>query len=176
MHIVIDVRRIYDFGIGTYIRNLIGGLAQLDSAHRYTLVTRPKDAAGLSKMPPNFSAASYPRPDTALIHNITFPRFLRSFKADLYHIPLNSIAWWMPKPYIVTIHDMSSLLFPQHARDFRRTIQEERYRRGAQRADRIITVSNSTRRDIEHVLHVPASRIRTIYSAPDPAFTDGCSD
>lgn len=82
----------------------------------------------------------------------------------------------MPEPYVVTIHDMSSLLFPEHARDFRRTLQEERYRRGALRARRIITVSNSTRRDIEHVLHVPADRIRTIYSAPDPAFTEGECD
>jgi len=175
MHIVIDARRIHDFGIGTYIRNLIRALAALDHDNRYTLVARPQDAAELSSLAPNFSAAAYARPDTSALHNITFPHFLRSFKANLFHIPLNSIAWWMPRPYVVTIHDMSSLLFP-HARDFRRTIQEERYRRGALRASRIITVSNSTRRDIEHVLHIPADRIRTIYSAPDPAFDQAGQD
>jgi glycosyltransferase involved in cell wall biosynthesis len=82
----------------------------------------------------------------------------------------------MPRPYVVTIHDMSTLLFPAHARNFRRTLQEERYRRGALRASRVITVSHATRRDIEHVLHIPSSSIRTIYSAPDPAFTDGHCD
>jgi glycosyltransferase involved in cell wall biosynthesis len=101
---------------------------------------------------------------------LTFPHFLRSFGADLYHIPLNSMAWWMPRPYVVTIHDMSTLLFPAQ-RDFRHTLREEKYRRGANRASRIIAVSNSTRRDIETVLRIPADRIRTIYSAPDPAFT-----
>jgi glycosyltransferase involved in cell wall biosynthesis len=55
-------------------------------------------------------------------------------------------------------------------------LREERYRRGALRASRVITVSHATRRDIEHVLHIPSSRIRTIYSAPDPAFTDGHCD
>jgi glycosyltransferase involved in cell wall biosynthesis len=79
----------------------------------------------------------------------------------------------MPKPYVVTIHDMSTLLFPEQ-RDFRHTLREERYRRGALRAHRIITVSHSTERDIESVLHVPAGRIRTIYSAPDPSFTAAC--
>jgi glycosyltransferase involved in cell wall biosynthesis len=66
---------------------------------------------------------------------------------------------------------MSSLLFPPSS-GFRHTWHQEEYRRGALRASRVITVSQSTRRDIENVLHVPAERIRTIYSAPDPAFTE----
>jgi glycosyltransferase involved in cell wall biosynthesis len=176
LHIVIDVRHAGDFGIGTYIRNLTRSLARLDQTNRYTLVVRPQDSESFVSPGPNFSAVVYPRPDTQVIHNYTFPRFIRSFNADLYHIPLNSIAWWMPRPYVVTIHDMSTLLFPEHTRNFRRTMQEERYRRGALRASRVITVSHATRRDIEHVLHIPSNRIRTIYSAPDPAFTDGHCD
>jgi glycosyltransferase involved in cell wall biosynthesis len=169
LHIVIDVRRLRDFGIGTYIRNLVRALAQLDKENRYTLVTRPQEAADVAGLGENFSTSVYARPETDLLHDIAFPRYLRRFSADLYHIPLNSIAWWMPRPYVVTIHDMSSLLFPAR-RDFRNTLREEKYRRGALRAARVITVSHSTRRDLENVLHVPAERIRTIYSAPDPAF------
>ncbi|HML15689.1 MAG TPA: glycosyltransferase family 1 protein [Bryobacteraceae bacterium] len=170
LHIVIDARHVRDFGFGTYIRNLTRSLARLDSFNRYTLVVRPHEADDVTGLGPNFTTAIYARPETQLLHNLTFPHFLRSFHADLYHIPLNSIAWWMPRPYVVTIHDMSTLLFPSRP-DFRHTLQEERYRRGAQRASRIITVSHSTRRDIESVLGIPADRIRTIYSAPDPAFT-----
>lgn len=168
MHIVIDIRHIADFGIGTYIRNLVGALARIDRENRYTLVLRPGESlpAGLGG---NFSAALYGMADTKLLHNLSFPRFLKKFDANLYHIPLNSVAWWMPGPYVLTIHDMSSLLFPA-VQDIRHTWQEERYRRGALRATRVITVSHSTRRDIEQVLHVPSDRIRTIYSAPDPAF------
>ena len=33
-HIVIDVRRSGDFGIGTYIRNLVQSLARLDHAQQ----------------------------------------------------------------------------------------------------------------------------------------------
>jgi glycosyltransferase involved in cell wall biosynthesis len=176
LHIIIDVRHIQDFGIGTYIRNLQRALARLDRENRYTLIIRPEDADSLQNVGPNFNTAIYARPDTQLLHNLTFPRFLKSFNADLYHIPLNSVAWWMPRPYVVTIHDMSTLLFPSNTRDYRRTVHQERYRRGALRAERVITVSHATRRDIEHVLHVPADRIRTIYSAPDPAFTNGHCD
>ncbi len=169
LHIVIDVRRLRDFGIGTYIRNLLRALARLDQENRYTLIARPEDLEHTSELGPNVQAAAYARPDTDAFHNLSFPYFLRPFRADLYHIPLNSVAWWMPRPYVVTIHDMSTLLFPTR-RDFRHTLHEERYRRGATHAARVIAVSNSTRRDVETVLHVPSSRVRTIYSAPDPAF------
>jgi glycosyltransferase involved in cell wall biosynthesis len=169
LHIVIDVRHIRDFGIGTYIRNLTRALARLDRENRYTLVTRPQDAAEVSGLGPNFATASYAKPEKQLIQNLAFPHFLRSFHADLYHIPLNYVAWWMPQPYVLTIHDMSTLLFPAR-QDFRHTLHEEHYRRGARRAARIITVSNSTRRDIENILYVPPEQVHTIYSAPDPAF------
>jgi glycosyltransferase involved in cell wall biosynthesis len=168
MHIVIDTRHIGDFGIGTYIRNLILALARIDHDNRYTLIVRPGDSLPQGTGA-NFSSAVYGMSDRKLLHNLSFPRFLKQFDATLYHIPLNSVAWWMPHPYVVTIHDMSSLLFPA-VQDFRHTWQEERYRRGALRATRVITVSHSTRRDIEQVLRVPTDRIRTIYNAPDPAF------
>jgi glycosyltransferase involved in cell wall biosynthesis len=171
-HVVIDARRIHDFGIGTYIRNLIQGLARLEHKNRYTLITPARDIAEVKGLGSNFNAAFYGHLDTEVMHNIAFPNFLRTLRADLYHIPLNSVAWWMPKPYVLTIHDMSTLLFPSH-RSLRNRMHEQRYRRGALRASRVIAVSNSTGRDVETVLRVPAARIRTIYSAPDPAFTLG---
>jgi hypothetical protein len=47
-HIVIDVRRLGDFGIGTYIRNLVQALARLDRESRYTLVTLPQHTEELA--------------------------------------------------------------------------------------------------------------------------------
>jgi glycosyltransferase involved in cell wall biosynthesis len=169
-HAVIDVRRWGDFGIGTYVRNLVLALARIDCDNRYTLIARPEHCAELASLPRNFQAAPYRRRDTDLIHNATFPYFLRRFRANLYHIPLNSVAYWMPQPYIVTVHDMSSILF-RPGRNFRRAMHEERYRRGAARAERVIAVSHSTRRDLEAVVPIAPERVRTIYSAPDPVFS-----
>jgi glycosyltransferase involved in cell wall biosynthesis len=169
MHIAIDVRHWRDFGIGTYIRNLIRALARVDDEASYTLIGRSADLAELAELGPRMTAAVYDRPDNTALHNILFPYFLRRFLPDLYHIPLNSVAYLMPRPYVLTIHDMSSILYPSRG-EVRSTFHQERYRRGAARAARIITVSNTTRRDIENTLHIPPERVRTIYSAPDPAF------
>jgi len=165
-----DARRVRDFGIGTYIRNLTRALSTLDRENQYSLISHPGAQDEFSGLGPNFRILPHASADSGLQHNLQIPGYLRSLKASLYHIPLNSVAWWMPRPYVVTIHDMSSLLFPAR-RDLRYTLHEQRYRRGALRAARIITVSNTTRRDIEDVLRVPAEKISTIYSAPDPAFT-----
>jgi glycosyltransferase involved in cell wall biosynthesis len=170
LHIVIDARRVRDFGIGTYIRNIVRSLSLLDAENQYTLVAHPNDAGELAGLGPNFRIAPFSLSDKGLKHNLSFPGFLKSLKASLYHIPLNSVAWAMPRPYVVTIHDMSSLLFPQR-RDFRYSLHQQRYRRGVVRAARVIAVSNATRRDLESILHLSNERLSTIYSAPDPAFT-----
>ncbi len=170
-HIVIDVRRLGDFGIGTYIRNLVQALARLDKESRYTLVTFNKGPDELAELGPNFRTAEYSRPDTDVIQNAAFPFFLRRLHPDLVHIPLNSVPYWLQRPYVVTIHDMSSLLYPARG-DVRGAMHQERYRRGAARAERIIAVSHSTRRDIESFMRIPTERIRTIYSAPDPTFAE----
>jgi len=172
LHIVIDVRRVRDFGIGTYIRNITRAVSRLDQENRYTLLARPEDLDQFEGLGPNFQISPVPATDRGLWHNLQIPGLSRLLKASLYHIPLNSVAWRMPLPYVVTIHDMSTLLFPEQ-KTFRSTLHQERYRRGAARAARVITVSNATRRDIETVLRVPPDHISTIYSAPDPAFTCG---
>jgi glycosyltransferase involved in cell wall biosynthesis len=168
LHIAIDARRAGFFGIGTYIRNLITTLARLDDVNRYTIIMRSMEEL-LPGLPRTFTTVAYHRPDTDKLQNLTFPIFLKQLHADLYHIPLNSVAYWMPRPYVVTVHDLSSIT-PRPGETVRQWLHRERYRRGALRAARVIAVSNATRRDLETIVGVHPAKIRTVYSAPDPAF------
>ena len=97
--------------------------------------------------------------------------FLRRFSADLVHIPLNRVPLVLPRPYVVTIHDMASLLFERRS-GVRMNVRRFRFRRGLQRADRVIAVSEATRRDVQKLLGIPADRVRVVYNAPDPEFFD----
>ena len=45
MRIALDARKLHDFGIGTYIRNLVHELARLDPTTEYVLFARPGDLA-----------------------------------------------------------------------------------------------------------------------------------
>ena len=57
LKIVIDARRLRDFGIGTYIRNLIYALAKADQKNQYEVVVSPAQAPLLSGLPPHFQIA-----------------------------------------------------------------------------------------------------------------------
>ena len=172
LHIVIDARRIRDFGIGTYIRGLVHALATIDTTNQYTLVSGPADVRTLGGLPANFRSAIYARTDSDALDHAAFPFFLRGLSPDLVHIPLNRVPLLMFRPYVVTIHDMANLLFPEGGSDFHMQLRRYRFRRGLERAARVVAVSDATKRDVENVMGVRPNRIRRVYNAPDPGFLE----
>ena len=170
LHIVFDARRIRDFGIGAYIRCLLHALSAIDSTNRYTVISAPAEVRTLAGLPPNFESAVYARSDANPADDVAFPLFMRRFKPDLVHIPLNRVPLLMFRPYVVTIHDMANLMFPESGSNLRLQLRRYRFRRGLERAARVIAVSDATKRDVERLMGIPPGRIRRVYSAPDPGF------
>ena len=169
LRIVLDARRVSDFGIGTYIRNLVRSLTKLDQENQYILITSAASVPEFEGLPKNFELSVHSRRSRSGLAQVGFSFFLRTLDADLFHIPLNAVPLWMPKPYLVTTHDMSTLLFLDQS-GYRSNLRRFYLRRGLLHADRVIAVSGATRRDVESVLGIPSSRIRVVYNAPDPAF------
>ncbi|MFN0105410.1 MAG: glycosyltransferase family 4 protein [Bryobacteraceae bacterium] len=167
--VAIDARHLDDFGYGTYIRNLIRAMAELERELQFILITKPGGAAELGELPANFRLVEYSGEDSSWLENIAFPWFVRKLHAELVHIPLNNVPVFMPKPYIVTIHDMSSLMF-EYGHDKKDRMHLWRFRRGLLRADHVIAVSGATRRDVLNLMSIPAGRVRKIYNAIDPGF------
>jgi glycosyltransferase involved in cell wall biosynthesis len=173
LHIVIDARRVRDFGIGTYIRSLIQALGAIDSSNRYTLVTGPDDIASLADLPENFNTSVYARRDVSYADDVLFPIYLRGLLPDLVHIPLNRVPLFMIQPYVVTAHDLSDLYFaPQEASRLRMQLRRYRLMRGLVRASRVIAVSDATRRDVQQFAGVSPQRLRLVYNAPNPVFLE----
>jgi glycosyltransferase involved in cell wall biosynthesis len=170
LHIAIDARRIRDFGIGTYIRSLVHALAAIDAENHYTLVSGPGEVRTLAGLPENFRAAVYRRNDHAVLDHVMFPLFLRGLSPDLVHIPLNRVPLFMIRPYVVTIHDMANLFYEEVTSKTRMQMRRYRFRRGLVRAERVIAVSEATRRDVENLMGVRPERVCRVYNAPDPGF------
>lgn len=164
-----DARSIRDFGIGTYIRNLLAGLGKIDRESRYFVIVHPADVSELPELPDNFATVTW-EPRRAFSTAFAFPLFVRGFSPDVSHVPLNLVPLFMPRPYVVTVHDMSSLVFDEK-RGLLHDYRLYRFRRGLLRADRVISVSDATRRDVENTLGIPVSRVRVVNNAPDAIFT-----
>ena len=171
MKIAVDARRIRDFGVGTYIRNLMQALGGLNSAHEYYLICHANDKSLFAGLPENFHCVIYNRHDSSRLDHFDLPRVIRKLGADVTHVPFHRVPLFMPKPYLATIHDLSSLFFddaskPMHAAHI------FRLRLGLERAARIITVSGATQRDVGNLVPSAVGRIRLIYNAPDPQFME----
>ncbi len=171
MKIAVDVRRIRDFGVGTYIRNLLNALSQVSDGHDYNLICCGEDKPRFAELPDNFRTVIYNRRDSSRLDHLDLPRLLHKIGADLTHIPFHRVPFLMPKPYLVTIHDLGSLFFDEAA-GLLHAAREYRLKRGLLRADRIIAVSGATQRDVANLVPDVGSRIRLIYNAPDPQFLE----
>ena len=166
MRIVIDARWIFPeiSGIGLYTQELIRALLRAGSPHEFVLLfgsglvrerTLGGQGSGFSTQLLNYGLFSP-------ANQIKLPALLRRLKADVYH----STNYMMPllsgggARRVVTIHDLIPLLFRDHAPRSKKARLFPIYRRlmfeVARRADRVIAVSQSTRRDlIEHLACAP---------------------
>lgn len=169
LSIVIDARHVRDFGPGTYITNLVKALAKIDHENRYLLTVHAKDTGVFTGLSENFRTVSYDGQDTETSEHIRFPLFLRQHPADVYHIPVATVPYFMPQPYVVTVHDVSRLLYDV-PEGWRGDLRRHRFRRGLMRAHCVIAVSGATKGDCENLLGVNASKIEINYNAPDPRF------
>ena len=66
MRVAIDARKLHDFGIGTYIRNLLRHLARIDATTDYVLLCAPADMHVPATLGPNFRAVLEPAPNYSL--------------------------------------------------------------------------------------------------------------
>lgn len=170
MRIVFDARHIRDFGIGTYIRNLLRALLEVDAKNEYVLIGKResrRDLRAIDRESARFRTVYYEGADDDWRDQVAFPWFLRQHPADVYHVPLARAPLFMPQPYVVTVHDLGFLLFAQN-KDWRMEWRERIIGRGLHRAHTVIAVSGATQRDVEQLFNVPSKKIRRIYDAPDP--------
>ncbi len=169
MKIAIDVRRLRDFGVGTYTRNLLTAMAAVDGQNRFSLILHPSDREQLPPLPNNFEVAPYSHRDTDRSEHLRFPAFVSGLGCDIVHFPLNRVPLLMRRPYVVTIHDLGVLLFSETSGIWK-VLRNFRFQHGLIHARRVIAVSSSTQRDLLKLVSIPPERVRLIYNAPDPKF------
>ena len=169
MKIALDVRRISDFGVGTYIRNLLQAIAAQNSPHSFHLICSAEDQPQLPQLPENFQIEIYNRRDSSRSDHFGLPSYIASLGVDLTHIPFHRVPLMMRAPYIVTIHDLASLFYDD-ATGMLHAARVFRLKRGLENAARIIAVSGATQRDVVNLVPRAADRVHLIYNAPDPQF------
>jgi glycosyltransferase involved in cell wall biosynthesis len=167
----IDARKIRDFGIGTYIRNLVRGLAQLDTENRYLLLVGPNGPEALAGLPENFALV----PERSKVYSVrelfALSWRLWRLKLDLYHATHYVLPMVVPCRAVVTIHDIIHLLYPEFLPSRLAFFYAQRMiRRTLSRADRVIAVSQTTRSDLLRAFDADGRNIEVVYNGVDTVF------
>jgi glycosyltransferase involved in cell wall biosynthesis len=168
VRIAIDARKLHDYGIGTYVRNILRELARNDGGHTYVLLCRPQDAEALRAESPRFETLVEAAGNYSVQEQLTVPFDLWRARVDLFHAPHYVVSPLTPRPYVVTIHDCIHLRFPQYlpnraAHLYARAMMTV----AARRAKKILTVSHASKDDILHFLGVPSEKVEVIYNGLD---------
>ena len=82
VRIGIDARKLHDFGIGTYIRNLLRQLARLDHETEFVLLCRPEDAPALASLGANFRPVAETAGNYSVAEQLRIPLALRRERRD----------------------------------------------------------------------------------------------
>ncbi len=163
----IDARKLTDFGIGSYVRNLVESIAKRPEAQAYEfrLYVRGEDRAVLPALPDNFTLVDEESPGYSISELTRFAWRLLRDRLDLFHATHYVIPPLARARAVVTIHDIIHVLYPQFLPNrFALTYARVMIRRALKRADRILTVSYNTKRDLVDYFGIAPARVEVIYN------------
>ncbi len=170
MRIGIDARLIAyrAAGTSTYVESLIQALAGLNSEHTFVVLESRK--AQRSIVPPTMRCAVLWTPPHHRLERNALSAELARLRLDVLHstdfIPPRGGA----RRHVISVHDLTFLHYPQYL-----TAESLRYYAGqietaVTQADHILTISQSSKRDIMELLDVPEDKVTVHLLGVDPRF------
>lgn len=158
-------------GVGYYTEHLLHHLVQegpddevVVVSNRRVDTTRPLP----SRVQVDAPSSRFPR---MVWMQALAPRALKRLRPDIAHFTNGMVPLASPVPTVVTIHDMSLTMYPRYHPPRRVILNRPLVDLAARRADAIITVSQSAKRDIMRVYGLPADRVHVVHEAAAPSFT-----
>lgn len=157
-------------GVSRYIYNLLVHLYREDPEGDYTVFLNSRCALSLSYRQKRSSLPTY-RPWVRILwEQFLLPREVSKESIALLHSPVNVQPFLLPCKGVVTVTDLSFMVFPESFRPSQRLYQRFFTRMSVQRASHLIAISSSTARDLSKFFAVPATKISVIFPGVDIAY------
>lgn len=165
MRVAIDARKISDFGIGTYIRGLLGGLEEIGGDDTYVVLA---PAAARELVPRGFEHVVLDAPNYSVRELVVVAQAIQQARAEVFHAP-HYVVPFTRCPTVVTIHDlihihqpMKNRLAPMYARIM--------LRRAVRKSARVLTVTSTVKAQIANELKCPTAKITVTPNGVDAIF------
>lgn len=169
MRIGIDARLVRAYGIGSYVRGLLQGMALLGGDEHYVVFARPGDRGFV---PSSFEIVDADVEPYTYSEPLRMGRIVARARLDLLHVPHFTLPW-TDVPIVTTLFDA----IPFHyklpnpvAFSYIALMMQT----AARRARRILTISHAARRDLVGALDVDPERIMVVHiGVGDQFFREG---
>lgn len=178
MNIGFDAKRAYHngTGLGHYSRTLISSLAEFFPQHQYYLFNpKASDLFHLNGknvheiLPGNLLAKLL----SSFWRTSWVKKDLQKLKIDIYHGLSNEVPVDIHKSGIksvVTIHDLIFERYPEQYSKVDAEIYSIKFKYACEHADRVIAISEQTKKDIMEFYKTPEEKISVCYQSCNPAF------
>lgn len=178
MKIAIDARvanRVMVSGGGIYLKNLLHEMSQLDSQNKYFLYVDTNISNAFPVKKDNFEITVLKSPISWT--QLRLPQALFFHHPEIYFSPHHWLPVIAPKcQKVVTIHDLSFLRHPQYFGLRLSTYFKLNTYHAIKRADKIITISYHSKKDILNHYSVHENKIKVIYLGYDKIFNSPLND
>jgi len=181
MKIGFDAKRFFlnSTGLGNYSRDLVRGVLEEEKDNDYFLYTTGGEIDLKTKFLKNHSNIKIVTPTGIYKKMKSYWRSVRLEKqllkdgVEVFH----GLSHEIPKKnklskikYVVTIHDLIFLRFPENYNRIDREIYNKKVEYACTTADKIIAISEQTKRDLMEFLKVPSHKIEVIYQSCAASF------
>lgn len=147
-------------GVATYCRNIFERLPRYLPPDGFVIATSSRQGMPCERVLPSSSNYYW--------EQVLFPSFLRGNPVKVAFLPDWRAAYFFPKPYVLTLHDVTSLTHPHFMRNTRRGKLAPLYRHWLKRivrdARKIITVSRYSKDSILEFFPDLGDRIEVVHN------------
>jgi glycosyltransferase involved in cell wall biosynthesis len=163
MRIALDLRRIKNPGIGRYMKCLTEAVLAQAPEHDYLLILPPGEE-GLIRAAGRVKKIAPPIRYYSVREQVELPRILRRHRIDLLHSPHFNLPLIRPCPTVVSLHDVIYLACKQDMPSLAgRLYYRAMVSASARLAERIITGSDFSKRDIVRFLGIDPAKIEVVH-------------
>ncbi len=178
LRIGFDAKRLFTnrTGLGNYSRTLLANLGDYFPDTTYVLYSPSMPDEQIAKQ---FTQAPYEvvlpgkGRSKSWWRRFGISRRLKADRIQVYHGLSNELPSGIREqgiPAVVTVHDLIFKIYPQTYTWWDRQIYDRKFKVACQQADRIIAISQSTKKDIVNYYRIDPGRIEVMYQACDPLF------
>jgi len=174
LNVAVDLRALVpaETGIGVYTRALLLELARQDG-FRYTGLAHRPPRDGEEIAAAGIATEQEAAPLGVIWQQLRLPRRLGRGDFDLLWSPLLTLPLRCPIPAVATVHDLTTLLLPETHRLKVKWSILPFLRPSLERADRVVTISQASARDIAFHFPQAARKVRVVYPGIGPEFRPG---